>query len=91
MELSEAIRKRINNLKEEQKYTLHGLSLMAGVTDSTLDSFMKHKSKSINAKTLLHVCEGFQISLEEFFTDPLFDENAKEVKKMAQNKKTTHK
>ena len=86
MELSEAIRKRINNLCKEHNYSLYALSIMAGISDSTLDSFMKHRSNSINAKTLLHVCEGLGISLEEFFTDPLFDENAEEVRKLAKIK-----
>lgn len=71
MDLSEAIKIRIINLCNEQNITLHQLSLQAGLTYSTLSSFI-NKNKSITISTLLHICEGLDIELRDFFDDEIF-------------------
>ena len=72
MQLSEAIRRRIINLAYERNITLHKLSLEAGIPYSTLSSFINGKSQSPKLATLLHICEGLGIELNDFFTDKLF-------------------
>ena len=72
MQLSEAIRRRIINLADERNITLHKLSLEAGIPYSTLSSFINGKSQSPKLATLLHICEGLGIELNDFFTDKLF-------------------
>lgn len=72
MTLSEAVRKRILQLILERKINLHRLSLDSGISYSTLSSFMNGKCKNPNLVTILHLCEGLQIELNEFFEDELF-------------------
>lgn len=72
MELSQAVKQRILKLADERKITLHKLSLDSGISYSTLNSFMNGKCKSPNLATILHICEGFGIELNEFFTDKVF-------------------
>lgn len=72
MQLSEAVKKRIINLANERDLNLHRLSLKAGISYSTLSSFINGKSESPKLVTLLHICEGLGIELNEFFTDDLF-------------------
>lgn len=72
MQLSEAVRQRIINLANEQNITLHKLSLNSGISYSTLSSFLNGKSQSPKLVTLLHICEGLDIELNEFFSDRLF-------------------
>lgn len=72
MELSQAVKERIINLAKIKKITLHRLSLDSGISYSTLNSFMNGKCKSPNLATILHLCEGFEIELNEFFTDAVF-------------------
>lgn len=72
MKLSEAVKKRIINLANEKNITLHRLSLNSGISYSTLSSFINGKSQSPKLVTLLHICEGLSIELNEFFTDDLF-------------------
>lgn len=72
MKLSEAVKKRIINLTNEKNITLHRLSLNSGISYSTLNSFINGKSQSPKIVTLLHICEGLEIELNEFFTDDLF-------------------
>lgn len=72
MQLSEAVRKRILNLINIKNITLHGLSLKAGISYSTLSSFINGKSESPKLATILHICEGLGIELHEFFDDKIF-------------------
>lgn len=72
MQLSDAIRKRINNLLKINNMNIWKLYKATGVSASTLSYFMSGKRELINLKTLLHICEGFGITLKEFFDDPLF-------------------
>jgi len=74
MQLSNAIRKRINNLLKENNMNIWKLYKITGIPVSTLTHFLNEERKLINLKTLLHICEGFNIELKDFFDDPLFDE-----------------
>ena len=72
MLLSDAIRKRIKNLLKENNMNIWKLYKATGVSASTLSYFMSGKRELINLKTLLHICEGFDIELKDFFHDPIF-------------------
>lgn len=72
MLLSEAVKKRIITLSEEKKITLHRLSLDSGISYSTLSSFINGKCKSPKLVTILHICEGFNMDLTDFFDDKIF-------------------
>jgi len=74
MQLSDAVRKRIIELSLGKNITLHKLSLDSGIPYSTLNSFLNKKSKNLTLGTLLHLCEGLEIELNEFFSDKIFDD-----------------
>ncbi len=74
MQLSDATRKRIKNLLKEKNMKLFDLSKSAGVSLPTISDFLKNDTKNLRMDTLLHICEGFDITLQEFFSDPLFDD-----------------
>ncbi len=74
MQLSDAIRKRIKKLLKEKNMKLWHLYKRTGIPMSTLSTFMNAKRELLTLKTLLHICEGFEISLSEFFHDSLFDD-----------------
>ena len=74
MTLSEAVKQRIINLANSKNMSLHRLSLRAGLAYSTLNSFLNGKCKSPKVVTILHICEGLDIELKEFFDDDLFVE-----------------
>ena len=74
MQLSDAVRKRIKNLLKEKNMNAWRLYKATGVPPSTLSYFLSGKRELIGLKTLLHVCEGFNIELKEFFNDSLFDD-----------------
>ena len=72
MTLSDAVKKRISDLAIQNNMTLHKLSLEAGLPYSTLSSFLNGKCSSITLTTLLHICEGTDITIRQFFDDPIF-------------------
>lgn len=72
MELSDAVVKRIKSLIDKDNMSLYMLSMNGGIPYSTLNDFMNRKTKTIRLETLLHVCEGFNLTLEQFFADKIF-------------------
>lgn len=82
MKLSDAIRKRIKFFLKEKNMNVWKLCKMSGIPCSTISTFMSGKTELIKLDTLLHMCEGFGITLGEFFTNSMFDtaeqENDKE-------------
>ena len=51
---------------------MYDLYIKSGVPQTTLTSIKNKRSGSIKAITLYWICEGFDISLEEFYSSPLF-------------------
>ena len=72
MKLADAVILRIEQLCIEQNKTKYDLFIASGVPQSTLTSIKKKRSQSAKISTLYAICEGFNISLEEFFHSPLF-------------------
>lgn len=73
MKLGDAVILRIEQLCIEQNKSKYELFLASGVPQSTLTSIKKKRCQSVKVSTLYAICEGFQISLEEFFHSPLFE------------------
>ncbi len=74
MKLSEAIRKRIKFYLKNKNMNVWNLCKMSGIPCSTISTFMSGKTELLKLDTLLHICEGFDITLKEFFDDSSFDE-----------------
>lgn len=74
MELSDAIRHRIDYfLKRKGLSSLWDLYKTSGVSKSTINALLgTQKNKLPRLPTLLHICEGLDTTLMEFFNDPMF-------------------
>lgn len=81
MKLSDAIRKRIKYYLKIKNMKVWDLCKATGIPCSTISTFMSGKTELIKLDTLLHVCEGFNITLGEFFTDSIFDDAYQENNK----------
>ena len=73
MLLEDAVALRIEQLCIERKMTKYDLFVKSGVPQTTLTSIKKKRSTSVKIKTLYAICEGFDMSLEQFFNSPLFN------------------
>ena len=89
--LSNAVKQRIINLASERNISVHKLTLNSGIPYSTISSFLNGKCDSITLTTLLHICEGTDITLKDFFDDPLFKSfnKSKSSSSMKKNKKSS--
>ena len=74
MKLNEAIRKRIDYLLTEKGMTsLWDLYKKSGVPKSTINALLGSKKNELpRLPTLLHICEGLDTNLKDFFDDPMF-------------------
>ena len=72
MYLSDAVRDRIRFYQKQKNMTLWKLFKASGVPLSTLAAFMNKRIELIKLDTLLHICEGFGITITEFFENDVF-------------------
>ena len=74
MQLNEAIRIRIEYyLHQKGLSSLWELYRASGVPKSTINSLLGTKKTNLpKLPTLLHICEGLDTNLKDFFDDPMF-------------------
>lgn len=80
MTLKEAIIQRILNLVEEHNLTVNKLSTICGITQSTLNNIVNGRNKSTTTSTIKKICDGLDITITDFFDDPLFRNLEQEIK-----------
>ena len=80
MDTREAIANRIKSLCQMQDITPNKLSTISAVPQATIKSILNGESKNPGAVTIKKLCDGFEISLGEFFGTPEFDALEQEIK-----------
>ena len=80
MNTVEAIANRILELCEERKITINALSYIAGVPNSTIKGIFYKRSKNPGIVNIKKLCDGFEITLGEFFGTSEFDALEQEIK-----------
>lgn len=81
MLLNEAIKLRLEHLmKEKNINSKYKVSCDAGINPSLLNDFFRNRTLYPRLDTLYLICEGMNITLEKFFSDPLFNIENIEVK-----------
>ena len=66
------VRDRLLVLLEQNDLAIYALSLRSGVPPSTIKNILYGKSKNPGIVTIKQLCDGFGISLHEFFDAPSF-------------------
>lgn len=75
MTVGEACSKRILDLCAEHGITLNKLSIICGITQSTLNNITSGASRNPTVSTIKKVCDGLDISIIEFFNTEDFKES----------------
>ena len=70
MRAVDAVYARIKELLSEKKMTMYMLAKRSGVPFSTISTMTR--SKTVTLATIYGICEGFGMTLKEFFDSPLF-------------------
>lgn len=73
MLLSTAIKTRIYDLCKQNNITINKLCTISGITQSTLANINTRPHTNITVLTVIRICRGLNISMEEFFNSSLFN------------------
>ena len=73
MTLSQAIIDRILEFQKDRKITTNKLATLSGLAQPTVRDVLYGVSRAPKINTILHICEGLDITLRDFFNDPIFD------------------
>ena len=79
MNIKDAVAKRIESLCRENVITYNGLANMSGLTPSTIYSIFDKSRQHISLNTVKIICDDLNITLKEFFDDPIFDSLEQEI------------
>ena len=74
MKLNQAVSLRLQELLQAKDMTPYQLSSRSGVPKSTISNLLHCAYDSVKLRIIHELCQGFSISLVEFFRSPLFDE-----------------
>lgn len=79
MNAQQAVAFRIIQLCKKNCLTPNGISNLAAVPQSTVKSILNGESKNPGITTIKKLCDGFEITLGEFFSTPEFDALEQEI------------
>ncbi len=80
MTIKEAVEKRIIELCDEKHIAVNTLANISGISPSTVYSMLNEKSKNPGVVSIKKICDGFDISIRQFFDSNLFDDLEQEIK-----------
>lgn len=80
MTLTNAIQCRIKELCRERNITVNKLSMICGITQSTLNNIFTRADNKPTVSTIKKICDGLNITLYEFFDSEYFNGLEQEVK-----------
>lgn len=80
MDSGEAVRRRILELCHEHRITVNKLSIISGITQSTLNNIVSGRNSTTTVSTVKKICDGLGITIVDFFNSPLFIDLEQEVK-----------
>ena len=74
LHLNQAVSLRLSELLQEHGMTQYQLSTNSGVPKSTISNIIHCSYDSVKLRIIHELCQGFRISIGDFFQSPLFDE-----------------
>ncbi|MBQ9782936.1 MAG: helix-turn-helix transcriptional regulator [Clostridia bacterium] len=80
MTVGEAVRRRILELCAERNITVNKLSIICGITQSTLNNIVNGRNNSATVSTVKKICDGLEMPILEFFRSELFENLEQEIK-----------
>ena len=80
MNAKTAVARRIQALCLERNIAINALANQCGVAPATIYSMLNTKSKNPGIVSIQKICDGLEISVREFFDDPLFENLDPEIK-----------
>ena len=79
MNIGEAVRTRIIELCRQQDISINKLCSISGVTQSTVNNIVSGRNNSATISTIKKLCDGLDITIQEFFASNLFADLEQEI------------
>ncbi len=79
MTIGTAVKERILQLCDSHEISVNKLCTISGVTQSTINNVVSGRNKSATIATIKKLCDGLNISIQDFFNDPLFENLEQEI------------
>jgi len=79
MKLQRAVALRISNLLIKSNMTRYSLCKKIVMPEQTLKNIIDERNQDIKLSTIAKIASGFNISIEEFFADSLFDKEILDI------------
>ena len=79
MKIGEAVKIRIIELCNEQIITVNKLSIVCGITQSTINNITSGRNDSTTIATIKKICDGLEISIRDFFDSNVFNDLEQEI------------
>ena len=79
MKIGEAVKIRIIELCNEQRITVNKLSIVCGITQSTINNITSGRNDSTTIATIKKICDGLGISIRDFFDSNVFNDLEQEI------------
>ncbi len=73
MKLSSAVALRISNLLREKKMSQYRLEHKIAMPHNTMKTLMSERNNGVNLKTVILIIRGLDMTVSEFFNDPIFE------------------
>lgn len=80
MNIGQAVRLRILELCRQKGITVNKLSYMCGITQSTLNNIVSGRNNTTTVSTIKKICDGMEISIQDFFNATVFENLEQEIK-----------
>ena len=72
MDIKTAVIYRLNDLIKQKDITVNEAAVWSGVPPSTLKNILYGQSRNAGVVTIKKICDGLDITIQEFFEDPIF-------------------
>lgn len=72
MDVGNAVRERILELCRERDITVNKLATVSGITQSTLNNIISGRNRSTTVSTVKKICDGLDITIQDFFESDIF-------------------
>lgn len=75
MQLNEAVSRRLTELLQANHMTPYQLYIKSGVPKSTISNILNCTYPSMKLRIIHELCQGFGLSITDFFNSSVFDED----------------
>lgn len=79
MTVKEAVVARFREIMKERGIKTNELANRAGVTPSSVYSMLDPRRKEVSVNLVKKLCDGLEMTMGKFFSDPVFDDLEQEI------------